>query len=37
MLPSGLSFRDDVRPEQRRVEFWEGPVRPEVVAPESPV
>lgn len=33
MFPSGLSFRDDVRPEQQRVEYWEGPVRPEVVKP----
>lgn len=34
-FPSGLSFRDDVRPEQQVVEFWEGPVRPEVVEPGS--
>src|SRR5690606_5729113 len=24
-FPSGLSFRDDVRPEQQHVELWEGP------------
>ena len=32
-FPSGLSFRDDVRPAQQRVEFWEGPVRPECIEP----
>jgi hypothetical protein len=36
MFPSGLTFRDDVRPEQQIVEEWEGPVRPEVVVPEGP-
>jgi glycosyltransferase involved in cell wall biosynthesis len=35
-FPSGLSFRDDVRPHQQHVEFWNGPVRPEVVEPDSP-
>lgn len=35
-FPAGLSHRDDVRPEQQVVEFWDGPVRPEVVEPESP-
>jgi GT2 family glycosyltransferase len=35
-FPAGLSFSGDVRPEQQRVEFWEGPVRPEVVEPDSP-
>ncbi|HEU5345031.1 MAG TPA: glycosyltransferase [Ktedonobacterales bacterium] len=35
-FPSGLSHRDDVRPEQQIVEAWQGPVRPEVVEPESP-
>ncbi|MDQ3871251.1 MAG: glycosyl transferase, partial [Chloroflexota bacterium] len=29
----GLSFRDDVRPHEQDVEFWDGPVRPEVVRP----
>jgi GT2 family glycosyltransferase len=29
----GLSFRHDVRPHQQRIEFWEGPVEPEVVRP----
>lgn len=35
-FPAGLSHRDDMRPEQQIVEFWDGPVRPEVVEPESP-
>lgn len=35
-FPAGLSFRDDVRPHQQHVEFWEGPVRPEAVEPNSP-
>jgi GT2 family glycosyltransferase len=29
----GLSFRDDVRPHEQAIEFWDGPVRPEVVRP----
>jgi len=36
MFPSGLSFREDVRPQQQLVEYWDGPVQPEVVAPEGP-
>ncbi len=35
-FPAGLSHRDDVRPSQQVVDFWEGPVRPEVVEPGSP-
>lgn len=35
-FPTGLSHRDDVRPEQQIVERWEGPVRPEAVEPGSP-
>lgn len=35
-FPSGLSFRDDVRPAQQIVEWWDGPVRPEIVEPGSP-
>lgn len=31
----GLSFLDDVRPHQQPIEFWEGPVLPEVVRPDS--
>jgi glycosyltransferase involved in cell wall biosynthesis len=35
-FPSGLSHRDDIRPEQQIVEPWDGPVQPEVVEPDSP-
>jgi glycosyltransferase involved in cell wall biosynthesis len=35
-FPAGLSHRGDMRPEQQIVQPWEGPVRPEVVEPESP-
>jgi GT2 family glycosyltransferase len=35
-FPTGLSFRDDVRPHQQHVEFWDGPVRPEAVDPGTP-
>ena len=31
----GLSHLDDVRPHQQAIEPWDGPVRPEVVLPES--
>ena len=34
-FPAGLSHRDDKRPAQQMVEFWEGPVRPEIVEPDS--
>lgn len=34
-FPSGLSFRDDVRPAQQQVEFWNGSVIPEAVEPGS--
>lgn len=34
-FPAGLSFRNDVRPAQQHIEFWEGPVRPEAVEPGS--
>jgi hypothetical protein len=36
MAPIGLSFVDDVRLHEQTIEFWEGPVQPEVVAPETP-
>ena len=29
----GLSYRNDVRPDEQVIEFWDGPVRPEVVRP----
>jgi GT2 family glycosyltransferase len=32
----GLSYLDDVRPEQQIIELWEGPVEPELVAPGAP-
>lgn len=32
-FPAGLSYRNDVRPEQQKVEYWDGPVTPEVVEP----
>lgn len=34
-FPTGLSFRNDVRPAQQYIEFWDGPVTPEAIAPES--
>lgn len=35
-FPTGLSFRDDLRPHQEYIEFWDGRVTPEVVEPEGP-
>ncbi len=35
-FPVGLSHRNDVRPEQQRIEFWEGPVEPEAITPDTP-
>lgn len=32
----GLSHVGDVRPDEERIEFWEGPVVPEVVRPGAP-
>lgn len=32
----GLSYRDDVRPHQQSIEFWEGPVRPERITWQGP-
>ena len=34
-FPAGLSHRDDVRPDQQRIERWDGAVQPETVEPES--
>lgn len=31
----GLSFRHDCRPHEQAIEFWEGPVQPETVKPDS--
>jgi glycosyltransferase involved in cell wall biosynthesis len=35
-FPAGLSFRDDLRPDQQAIEIWDGPVAPEEVEPGSP-
>jgi glycosyltransferase involved in cell wall biosynthesis len=35
-FPAGLSHRDDVRPQQQIVEYWEGSVQPEAIDPASP-
>lgn len=35
-FPAGLSFRNDVRPHQQYVEYWEGPVEPEALGPDTP-
>jgi hypothetical protein len=34
-FPAGLSFRDDVRPDQQVIEYWEGAVEPEAIGPSS--
>lgn len=31
----GLSYLNDVRPLQQAIEFWDGPVHPEAVSPDS--
>ncbi len=35
-FPNGLSYRDDFRPQQQHIEFWDGPVTPEAITPGSP-
>jgi len=35
-FPSGLSYRDDFRPHQEKIEFWDDRVKPEVVNPNTP-
>ena len=35
-FPTGLSFRNDVRPAQQIVEYWDGEVTPEAIDPSSP-
>jgi glycosyltransferase involved in cell wall biosynthesis len=35
-FPNGLSYRDDFRPHQQHIEFWEGPVMPEAISPDTP-
>lgn len=32
----GLGYADDIRPHEQAIEFWRGPVCPELVEPESP-
>lgn len=32
----GLSFRQDIRPHQQHIEFWQDPVQPEIVQPNTP-
>lgn len=33
MFVIGLSYKDDVRPHHQKVEFWDGPVKPETIRP----
>ena len=33
---TGLSFIDDIRPHEQNIEFWEGPVQPELVKSGTP-
>lgn len=33
---AGLSFLHDIRPDQQTIEYWDGPVEPEIVAPDLP-
>ena len=35
-FPAGLSWDHDQRPAQERIEYWEGPVQPEIVEPGTP-
>jgi GT2 family glycosyltransferase len=34
-FPVGLTFIDDVRPDQQKIELWEGPVLPEAIEAEG--
>ena len=34
-FPAGLSFRDDQRPQQQQIEYWQGQVQPEIVELDS--
>jgi len=34
-FPNGLSYRDDYRPHQQYIEFWNGSVSPEGILPDS--
>jgi glycosyltransferase involved in cell wall biosynthesis len=35
-FPAGLSYRSDVRPDQQIIEYWDEPVQPEAVWPDTP-
>jgi len=35
-FPVGLTFVDDVRPEQQKIEYWKGPVQPEAIEKDGP-
>jgi glycosyltransferase involved in cell wall biosynthesis len=35
-FPTGLSFKDDERPDQQAIEFWDGGVQPEAIEPGMP-
>jgi GT2 family glycosyltransferase len=35
-FPAGLTFVDDVRPEQQKIEYWRGPVQPEAIEKDGP-
>ncbi|MEZ4599684.1 MAG: glycosyltransferase family 9 protein [Syntrophotaleaceae bacterium] len=34
--PIGLSFLNDLRPQEQQIDFWDGPVTPETVLPDTP-
>jgi glycosyltransferase involved in cell wall biosynthesis len=34
-FPAGLSYRDDFRPHQERIDFWEDRIEPEAVDPDT--
>jgi hypothetical protein len=35
-FPAGLTFANEIRPEQQKVELWQGPVRPEIIEKDGP-
>lgn len=35
MAPIGLSFKEDIRPDEQQIEFWKGPIVPEKIVPDS--
>lgn len=36
MAPIGLSYVNDIRPQQQHIEFWESEVQPEIIRPGTP-